>query len=72
MKLKSQGIQGIMGDDTIPGRGLMEMIPDKACMDQHEGRRLRSTEIHDTPQLGIFHGPCCHYSIIGMLADSHS
>ena len=26
-----------MGDDTNPGRGLMEMIPPEACMDKHEG-----------------------------------
>ena len=30
----------IVGDDTNPGRGLMEMIPPEACMDKHEGRRL--------------------------------
>ena len=33
----------IMGDDTNPGRGLMEMIPPEACINKHEGRSLRSS-----------------------------
>ena len=33
---------GIMGDDTITGQGLMEMIPPEACLDKPKAADHRS------------------------------
>ena len=35
--IESKNLVTIMGDDTTPGRGLMEMIPPEACMDKPSG-----------------------------------
>ena len=39
---------GVMGDDTITGRGLIEMIPPEACLDKPEAvDRFNETKAYD-------------------------